>query len=471
MNKITLTLVFALLALPVVVLAGPRDQLRGWKAEKRLQSLVESDGASAKAADPLFDDVLSTLAAEMLRPKVGDCVYSGPDDALRCAAPVGFTPGSQLSAMLYRLRTSLYTGQAATESICLEAPWGRAQPLVLDKPGASAFLALAGLDEAKLAAQRFSLGKIGNRLVTLSPELLGDVLYKEVRRQADAGKGSITFRMSPFPEKTPVELTLKTTQGEELTFPVELNGARQEVKIKKSARWSLTGTTSRFKYRGDKTTHQVLLGTLLRAGKATISNMVSEDYFSRLYPKLKGVTNHELHLVGASNSWFGKAAFTVKPRARVYRTSGACDLVVEFSSKGNKKVKSGPLPLADWEKISGTRVIDLSRETTQTAYLLRAPVRDGAEQLTGEEFDELLRRPALCAERCSEAAASSGALTVRDAEGGIVKQFPKLDFDGDACVQTCLVKSDYMACLEDRVLDRRGAEKKRSGLGYCERRR
>jgi hypothetical protein len=436
-----------------------------------LQSLVESDAASAKAANPLFDDVLSTLAAEMLRPKVGDCVFSGPDDALRCAAPVGFAPGSQLSTMLYRLRTSLYTGRAATESICLEAPWGRAQPLVLDKPGASAFLTLAGLNEDKLEPQRFSLGKIGNRLVTLSPDLLGEALYKEVRRQADAGKGSITFRMSPFPEKTPVELTLKTTRGEELTFPVELNGARQEVKINKSARWSLTGTTKRFKYRGNKATHQVLLGTLLRAGKVTISNIASEDYFSRLYPKLKGATKHELHLLGSSSSWFGKAAFTVKPRARVYRTSGACDLVVEFSAQGDQKIRSGPLPLADWEKISGTRVIDLSRETTQTAYLLRAPVRDGAEQLTGEEFDELLRRPALCSQRCSEAAASSGALTIRDFEGEIVKEFGKLDFDVDTCVQACLVKSDYRACLDKRVLGRNGAFASRGGLGYCEARR
>jgi hypothetical protein len=471
MNKITLTLVFALIAVPVVVLAGPRDQLRGWKAEKRLQSLVESDADNAKAADPLFDDVLNTLGAEMLRPKAGDCVFSGPDDALRCEAPVGFVAGSQLSSMLYRLRTSLYTGQAATESICFEAPWGRAQPLVLDKPGASAFLALAELDEAKLAPQRFSLGKIGNRLVTLSPKLLGEGLYKEVRRQADAGKGSITFRMSPFPEKTPVELKLRTSRGEELIFPVELNGARQEVKINKNARWSLTGTTKRFKYQGGKATQQLLLGALLQAGKVTISNIASEDYFSRLYPKLKGASNHELHLLGSSKSWFGKAAFTVKPRARVYRTSGACDLVVEFSSTGDKKVRSGPLPLADWEKITGTRVIDLSRETTQTAYLLRAPVRAGAEQLSPEEFDELLKRPALCSRRCSEAAASSGALTVRDIEGEIVKEFRKLDFDANTCVQACLVKSEYADCLDERVLSRNGADRKRSGLGYCEARR
>lgn len=470
MKKLALILVFALIALPAVVFAGPRDQLRGWKTEQRLQKLG-SETDSSKAPDPLFDDLLETLAAEMLRPKVGACEFSSGKAGLSCKAPIGFSAGSQLATMLYRLRTTLYTGGAATEAVCLEGPWGRAQPLLLDKAGAAGFLTLAGIDEADIEAQQFSVGKIGSSLVALSPELLGNGLYEEIRRQADAGKTSVTFRMTPFPQKTPVELTLKTTKGEELTFAVELNGARQDVKVSKKARWALSGTNKKFKYRGDKITHQVLLGALLRAGKVSITNIVSEDFFPRVYPKLSGESTHEVHLLGANSSWFGKSKFSVKPRARMGRTGGTCDIHIEFSSKGDSSVMTGPLRVGDWEKVSLTRVIDLSLETSQTAYLLPAPVRDGEEQLTAEEFDELLERPAVCEKRCGKAAAHSGPAVITDRRGEIVKTFPALDFDADACVQTCLVKSEYASCIDERVFEAEGAGKKRYGLGYCDARK
>jgi hypothetical protein len=428
-------------------------------------------------ASPALKDVLGDLSATVLKPSLGTCSFTGNEDALTCKSLVEFGVSPSFEKVASGLRRALTAPSSADQGICVAGPSEQQQRFSLHKDGLSSFLKLIKVKKKRIAPRRLSLAQLGKKTVALSATQLGKDLYKEIRRQSDKdrgtsqeGKTKVRLMLTPFPTVTPVELTLTTSEGERLSFPVELDGARQKLQISDSAKWRVSGSSETFAFNRKKQGHLMLLSELIRSGSASITDIRDSDYFPTVRPKVSKRSGREYiaTLLGSKNALFGESTFRVDPVVEVSRSPGKCALVIQVGSKSQQKVKFGPLSWDSWRRVETVKPIQ-SGELEAKKGFLKAPVTNDEEGLTAKEFDRLYKRPQRCQSACNSAAPAAAGFRVVDEDGEFVV-FDSIKFSYSRCMDTCMVKKKYLSCL-NRVPGATGQKGKYDYLQGCEDRR
>ena len=203
---------------------------------------------------------------------------------------------------------------------------------------------------------------------------MGDKLWTALESNLDSDR-SVRLQLDPAPSKRPVELQLKTVEGETITMKVGLDGARQSVNVSEDAQWRVIPGNFQVSLNRKFEAQEALLQQVVAGGNTAKKDgtillraqdwLIRADDYETNYKDAQAI---HVHLHGNGGAWFGMKKFALGATMRASRSRYGCDLLIEFIPK-LEPVELAGITLAEAGQITGVTAIDPAEVAVDIGYL------------------------------------------------------------------------------------------------------
>jgi len=426
---------------------SPADELADFRQAEAFKAANESRESSAVAGVVGEDETLmEALAATLLNPVASEGSFEADGDGYAYRLKVDWKPSGTLVDIIAPLASAL--GNARTgDTFCFGGTDGSKTRLVVAPNMTEAVLGQLGIAAGAIASQDRILGEVGGEAVSLSTQSMGAMLFAAVLTELDGATRNRNLELTlyepvPLVAGGPDDILRLTTKNDRvIELPVEIIGdvAKLDEEAVSKARWRITGTDREIPLDLSKPIQRSLLATALKTGRASLSQLRT----TKMYPVSTtrvSLPEHEVHLLGPRNAWYGDARFEGTAIAAAKRTPGDCTVAVSFKAPSSE-LSLGPLPASVWPEVTTFRMNDPAEESVQLAYL--DPPSEGKDPggISNADFDELLTRGARCEASC-------GAFIGKIKATSLLNEYLYADeLTAERCTSACVASRPYADCL------------------------
>jgi hypothetical protein len=432
-----------LLALPALGVAAPSVQaeLNQWQAKASLAADRAEETAQQKKDREVLEGLPDTLAGKMLVPRVDRVSFKGSEDQLNANLQMSFSASTKLSAMMAALTSALGAVQGKGDTVCFSTEGGTPTRLAIPDGADHALLSALGTSHAALEPVPYIETMVGQNSVVLSSATLGKPLFQAIQsRTRENGSLGLSLEVDGTEvmatSDVPVKMQMSTTNGQQLRFPVELEGVPTSAsRLPSQTVWRVSGVPGAIAYSGASPIHRRLASIFINNGRLTLTKMMPRVQ----YPSHTAEVNagdFVVNYMGERRSWYSDTEFKVAGLMTVARTEGGCDIAVGFaghppwSSKATRP-QGGPMTAQTWPKVKEFRIIRVGEEEVRLSYLNGPDCPPAEGGISDAAFDEVMTRPARCQQACIEAAPKRRL-------GSFVNR----------CNSDCMNSLGFRACLE-----------------------
>ncbi len=442
---VILPLVFA--TAPAAAGPSPAEELADFRQAEAFRAANESRESSAIAGVVGEDETLmQALAGTLLNPAAAGGVFEADGDGYVYRLKVDWNPTGKLIDIIAPLSSAL--GNARTgDVLCFGSADGSTSRLVVSPNMTDSVLEQLGISPGAIASQDRILGEIGDESVSLSTQSMGAILFAAVLTELEGstrGKDLELTLYEPVPLVAggPDDILRLTTKNDRvIELPIEIIGdvAKLDQDAVSKARWRITGTDREIPLDLGKPIQRSLLATALKTGRASLSQLRT----TKMYPVSTtrvSLPEHEVHLLGPRNAWYGEERFEGTAIAAAKRTPGECAVAVNFKAP-SVEVALGPLPASVWPEVTTFRMNDPAEQSVQLAYL--DPPSEGRDPggISNADFDDLLTREGRCEAYCSEFIGKVAATSLLN------EYLYAKELTPERCESACAVSRPYADCL------------------------
>jgi hypothetical protein len=472
-----------LFSLPAISESAVKQQLKELEEEQALEMLLEPN-----AEDNAKTRALTNLAAELaeagLVPSVdfskGHLGATDKEGGARFVAPLNFSRKSEFAKRISLVAKALGSSDTAPRTICISTPDGSTERFNVSKTGEAILLKV--LSVSKIEPIPMHRAQLDGRVVVLSGASIGDSLYTSMRKLGKSGRDEVSLSLEPLPQWQPVRLSLKTTAGQHVTIPVELDGADRKLQVTSGTYWVLNGVKTNIAFDQTQLGQMVLVAELMRQGSLKLTGLTMSDHYPVNRQPLESL-HYTFNLLGAKSAWFASINHVIQPEMTARHTAGSCSLAVDFESGphalknsvgqdlGENIIDLGWQPMSVWHELGSIKPVPSGQTEMVVGYLTPPQCASNEGGLSPKEFDILMRLPKSCKALCKSVAGAARAIPADIRNGNVIKpKTPSISsFTSPVCEASCIAISEYRTCLNQRVSgDKRRRNK---GLRHCERRR
>jgi hypothetical protein len=411
---------FVMVWLPLELHAAPTIQgpMNEWQTSADLKAKRAEAAAASAGQMAILDRLSETLAAQFLVPVVESVSFAGADDALTGTMVMGYETGGGAARTIGQLKRALGEVKGAGDTVCLSTVGGPQTKMTIPRGADHALLAALGTRSADIEPVPYIQAKVGEQQIVLSAVTLGAELFHAIESKAKAG-GSIRLHLevdgSPVlnTEDVPVAMSMSTTTGQTLKFPVELQGVPTTAsRLPSQTVWRISGVSGTVAYAKSMSLHSRLASIFIKKGRITLSDLTPTiQYRSRTAKVSAGA--FEVHFLGDNSAWYGKQSLNVKGLMTLSRTAGDCDIAVEFGGLPQWRSKasvvlSAPMPAEVWRGVRDFRIMRVGDEHAILSFLNGpdCPVAKGG--ISNRAFDEIMARSGQCRRWCGSTGNGTG---------------------------------------------------------------